>query len=267
MQTALVNGAHIAYRVDGPTGTPVLMLSNSLMSSYRMWDPQIDALLTGYRVLRYDTRGHGESQTTPGPYSIELLADDAAALIDHTALGPVHFVGLSMGGMIGQQLAVRHPDKVASLSLCDTASEMPPRSMWDDRIAAARAQGTAGLVDGTIKRWFVAGFAEREPQTIATVREMILGTGAEGYIACASAVRDMSQSHLLSRIQAPTQVIVGREDPACTLAQAEQLQRGIAGSTLHVIDDAAHLANIEKPAEFTALLLAFLARQSSGKVS
>ena len=263
MQTALVNGARIAYRIDGPAGAPVLMLSNSLMSSYRMWDPQIDALLARYRVLRYDTRGHGASETTPGPYSIELLADDAAALIDHCALGPVHFIGLSMGGMIGQQLALRHPAKLVSLSLCDTACEMPPRAMWEERIALAKAQGTAGLVDGTLKRWFVAGFAEREPQTIAAVREMILGTSAEGYIACASAVRDMSQSHLLARIQAPTQIIVGRDDPACTLAQSELLQRGIAGSTLHVIDDAAHLANIEKPAEFTALLLDFIARHSS----
>ena len=265
MQIALVNGARIAYRIDGPAGAPVVMLSNSLMSSHRMWDAQIDALLAQYRVLRYDTRGHGASETTPGPYSIEQLADDAAALIDHCGAAPVHFVGLSMGGMIGQQLAVRHPGKIVSLSLCDTASEMPPLSMWADRIATTRAQGTAGLVDGTIQRWFVSTFTAREPKIIAGVREMILSTGAEGYIACASAVRDMSQTHLLSQIQAPTQVIVGREDPACTLAASEVLHRGIAGSTLHVIDDAAHLANIEKPAEFTALLLDFIGRHSNKK--
>ncbi|WP_418319163.1 3-oxoadipate enol-lactonase [Piscinibacter sakaiensis] len=261
MQTALVNGAHIAFRIDGPRAAPTVMLSNSLMSSHRMWDPQIDALLQRFRVLRYDTRGHGASETTPGPYRIEQLADDAAALIEHTGVGPVHFVGLSMGGMIGQQLAVRHPRLVASLSLCDTASEMPPRSMWDERIAIAETEGIAGLVDGTIKRWFVAGFVAREPDTIANVRSMILGTSAAGYIACASAVRDMSQTHLLGRIEAPTQVIVGREDPACTLAASEVLQREISGAELHVIDDAAHLANIEKPAEFTTLLLDFIGRQ------
>ena len=263
MQTALVNGAQIAFRIDGPPGAPVVMLSNSLMSSHRMWDAQIDALLARYQVLRYDTRGHGASETTPGPYSIELLADDAAALIAHGGHGAVHFVGLSMGGMIGQQLAVRHPDRVLSLSLCDTASEMPTPAMWNERLAIARDQGIAGLVDGTLKRWFVAGFAEREPQAIVGVRKMILGTGAEGYIACASAVRDMSQTHLLARIQAPTQVIVGRDDPACTLAASEVLHRGIAGATLHVIDDAAHLSNIEKPAEFTALLLDFIDRQAA----
>ena len=265
MQTALVNGACIAYRIDGPAAAPWVMLSNSLMSSHRMWDAQIDALLAHYRVLRYDTCGHGASETTPGPYSIELLADDAAALIDHCALGPVHFIGLSMGGMIGQQLAVRHPGKLVSLSLCDTASEMPPRAMWQERIALAQAEGTAGPVDGTLKRWFVPGFAEREPQTIAAVRAMILSTASEGCIACASAVRNMSQSQLLANIDVPTQIIVGRDDPACTLAASELLQRGIAGATLHVIDDAAHLSNIEKPAEFTALLLKFIARHSAGR--
>ena len=166
---------------------------------------------------------------------------------------------------MGSPSPLRHPQLLVSLSLCDTASEMPPRAMWEERIAIARAQGTAGLVDGTIKRWFVAAFTAREPQVIAGVRDMIMDTGAEGYIACASAVRDMSQTHLLARIKVPTQVVVGRDDPACTLAASEVLQRGIAGATLHVIDDAAHLANIEKPAEFTALLLAFIDRHRTRK--
>jgi 3-oxoadipate enol-lactonase len=261
MQYTHANGATIAYRLDGPADATVVMLSNSLMSTYAMWEPQMGPLAGRFRVLRYDTRGHGQSETTAGPYTIEMLADDAAALIEATGVGAVHFVGLSMGGMIGQQLAVRHPGKVRSLSLCDTASEMPPRSMWEERIATARELGIEGLVDGTIRRWFVPGFPEREPETIAKVRAMILSTRPEGYIACASAVRDMSQTHILSRIEAPTQVIVGREDPACTLAASEVLHREITQSTLHVIDDAAHLANIEKPAAFNELLLAFLNRQ------
>ena len=265
MQTATIQGARAAWRIDGPPGAPVIMLSNSLMSSHRMWDAQMPGLLQHFRVLRYDTRGHGQSETTAGPYSIEMLADDAAALIAHSGVGAVHFVGLSMGGMIGQQLALRHPERVLSLSLCDTASEMPPRSLWEERLAIARSQGTAGLVDGTIKRWFVPAFVSREPKIIEGVREMILGTGTEGYIACASAVRDMSQTHLLKTIRTPTQVIVGREDPACTLAASEVLQREIPGATLHVIDDAAHLSNIEKPAEFTALLLNFVRRQPAAK--
>lgn len=257
MPIAQLPGVRLAYRLDGPNDGPVVMLSNSLMSSWTMWDPQMEALTRDWRVLRYDTRGHGQSDAPPGPYTIEIMADDAARLIEHAGLDDVHFVGLSMGGMIGQQLALRHPDRVRSLSLCDTASEMPPRSMWEERFATARAQGIEGLVDGTIKRWFVASFVEREPQTIAWVRKMILETGVEGYIACASAVRDMSQTHLLHGIKAPTQIIVGRDDPACTLAASEVLHREIPGSTLHVIDDAAHLANIEKPEQFTRLLLDF----------
>lgn len=265
LQTALVNGARIAYRIDGPAGAPAVMLSNSLMSTHAMWDPQVDALLQRFRVLRYDTRGHGASEVTPGTYTIELLADDAAALIAHTGIGPVHFVGLSMGGMIGQQLAVRHPEQVLSLSLCDTASEMPPRAMWEDRIATARSQGIAALVDGTLKRWFVAGFAERAPAAIARVREMIVQTTPAGYIGCASAVRDMSQTHILRNIKVPTQVIVGRDDPACTLAQSEVLRREIPGATLHVIDDAAHLSNIEQPEQFTRLLVDFISGQAQAR--
>ena len=262
MDSVVVNGARIAYRLDGAGKSPVVMLSNSLMSSHHMWAPQMPELLQRYRVLRYDTRGHGASETTPGPYSIEQLADDAAALIAAAGLSAVHFVGLSMGGMIGQQLALRHPRRVLSLSLCDTASEMPPRSLWEERLAIAREQGIAGLAEGTLKRWFVPGFAERDPVTIAWVREMILGTGVDGYIACASAVRDMSQTHLLAGIRTPTQVIVGRNDPACTLAASEVLAREIPGATLHVIDNAAHLANLEQPQIFNRLLLDFLDRQA-----
>lgn len=263
MKTVLANGARLACRIDGPADAPVVMLSNSLMSTHAMWEPQMQALLARWRVLRYDTRGHGASETTPGPYSIEQLADDAAALIDETGVGGVHFVGLSMGGMIGQQLAVRHPRKVLSLSLCDTASEMPPRSMWEERFATARAQGIAGLVDGTIKRWFVPAFIQAQPEAIEWVRRMILQTQPEGYIACGSAVRDMSQTHILERIQAPTQIIVGRDDPACTLAASEVLHKHIPHSTLHVIDDAAHLSNIEKPELFNGFLTRFLEKFSA----
>lgn len=260
-----IQDVQLAVRFDGLADAPVVMLSNSLMATHEMWQPQMAALTRRFRVLRYDTRGHGRSSTPPGPYRIEQLADDAAALIDHFGLGAVHFAGLSMGGMIGQQLAVRHPDKVLSLVLCDTASEMPPRSMWEDRFATAREDGITGLVESTIKRWFVADFIAAEPEKIQFVREMILQTEVEGYVACASAVRDMSQTHLLERIKAPTRIIVGRQDPACTVAQSEVLHRYIAGSTLHIIDNAAHLSNIEKSVEFNALLLEFLEAQLAGR--
>ena len=258
--TVKVNGAEIGYRFDGPMGGRVVLMSNSLMSDYSMWDPTVPALADRYRVLRYDTRGHGRSGTTPGPYTIAQLADDAVGLLDALEIGKVHFVGLSMGGMIGQQLGARYPHRVHSLALCDTASEMPPRSMWEERISIARAQGTAGLLDSTIKRWFTAPFIGRDPESIAKVREMILGTGVEGYVACASAVRDMTQTTMLLKVKAPTLVLVGREDPACTVDQSIVLHRMIDGSEMFVIEKAAHLSNIEQPDAFNGAVRAFVDR-------
>jgi 3-oxoadipate enol-lactonase len=258
--TVNVNGVDIAYRFDGPARGRIVLLSNSLMSNYDMWEWTVPALADRYRVLRYDTRGHGRSATTPGPYSIAMLADDAAALLDALGIPAAHFAGLSMGGMIGQQLGARYPDKVLSLALCDTASEMPPRSMWAERLEIARTQGIAGLAEGTIKRWFTEPFIRRAAGDIERVRRMILGTGVEGYIACACAVRDMAQTAMLLKIRAPTLVMTGRQDPACTVEHATVLHRVIEGSELVILEDAAHLANIEQPAAFNAALRAFIDR-------
>jgi 3-oxoadipate enol-lactonase len=260
IQFVQANGIKMAYRIDGVANGPVVVLSNSLMSSQAMWDANMSALTDKYRVLRYDTRGHGQTEVTPGPYSIALLAEDVVALMDALKIPKAHLVGLSMGGMICQYVSATYPDRVISLGLCDTASEMPPRSLWEERFATARAQGIAGLLDGTIKRWFVAGFVERAPTEIEAVKKMILATPLEGYIGCASAVRDMAQTTMLLKIKAPTLVLLGRDDPACTLAQATVLHRVIDGSELAIIDDAAHLSNIEKPAEFNFLLRKFLDR-------
>jgi 3-oxoadipate enol-lactonase len=255
-----VNGAEIAYRFDGPTDGHVVLMSNSLMSNWDMWDWTVPALADRYRVLRYDTRGHGRSSTPPGPYSIAMLADDAAGLLDALGIEAVHFVGLSMGGMIGQQLGARYPGRVLSLALCDTASEMPPRSLWEERLAIARSQGVPGLAEGTIKRWFTEPFIRRAPGDIEKVRRMILGTGTEGYIGCAAAVRDMAQTTMLLGIKAPTLILTGRDDPACTVDQATVLHRMIDGSQLLILEDAAHLSNIEQPGAFNAAVREFIDR-------
>ena len=253
-----VNGVKSAFQFDGPEDAPVLVLSNSLMSTHRMWDPQMTAFTAGFRVLRYDTRGHGATETTGAPYTIELLAQDAAALIDHLGTGPVHFLGLSMGGMIAQRLGADRPDLIRSLVLCNTASEMPTVEMWNDRIANAQANGVEGLLPGTIRRWFTAGFIDRSPAAVGFVEGMIRDTGGPGYIGCASAVRDMSQTGILHKINCPTLVVIGAEDPACTPAQGAVLHENITGSRKIVLEDAAHLSNIEKPAEFNAAVLEFL---------
>ncbi|MEW6334217.1 MAG: 3-oxoadipate enol-lactonase [Thermodesulfobacteriota bacterium] len=255
-----VNGVELAYRFDGPEDGPVVMMSNSLMSDHRMWDTTVPALADRYRVLRYDTRGHGRSGLTSGPYSIAMLADDAVGLLDTLGIPRVHMVGLSMGGMIAQQMGARFGGRTLSLSLCDTASEMPPRSMWEERFAIARTQGMAGLVDAAIQRWFTPGYIAREPQPIEKVRRMILATPVEGFIACGSAVRDMAQTTMLLQVKAPTLIIVGRHDPGCTVEQATVIHRMIDGSEMIVLEDAAHLSNIEQAQAFNSALRGFIDR-------
>ena len=257
-KTVNVNGVDIAYRFDGPQDGRVLLAANSLMANGSMWDWNVPALADRYRVLRYDKRGHGKSGVTPGPYSIAQLADDAVGLLDALKIEKVHFMGLSIGGMIGQQLGARYPERILSLSLCNTASEMPPRSLWEDRFQTACSQGLAGLVDGTIGRWFTAPFVERAPHDIEKVRQMILATNVDGYIGCGSAVRDMAQSTMLLKIKAPTLVLSGRHDPACTVDQGIVLNRLIDGSQMVIIEDAAHLSNIEQPARFNQAVREFI---------
>ena len=257
-QTAKVNGVDIAYRFDGPKEGRILLLANSLMANGSMWDWNVPALADRYRVLRYDKRGHGKSGVSPGPYTITQLADDAVGLLDVLEIEKVHFMGLSIGGMIGQQLGARYPERVHSLSLCNSASEMPPRSLWEERFEIARTQGIAGLVDGTIKRWFTAPFIERAPKDIEKVRQMILGTNVDGYMACGSAVRDMAQSTMLLKIKTPTLVLSGEHDPACTVEQGTVLHRLIDGSKMVVLRDAAHLSNIEQPAAFNNAVRTFV---------
>ncbi len=256
--TVRVNDVDISYQWDGAAAGPVVVLSNSLMSNFDMWDDTVPALADKYRVLRYDTRGHGRSGVTPGPYSIASLSQDLIALLDALNVGKAHVVGLSMGGMIAQYVGANYPDRVLSLGLCNSASEMPPRSTWAERIDAAQKGGIAALVDGTIKRWFREGFIAGSPKKIERVRQMVLATSVDGYIANASAVRDMSQTTMLLKIKAPTLVMTGRQDPACTVEQGTVLHRMIDSSKFVIIEDAAHISNIEQPDLFNRNLRQFL---------
>lgn len=252
------NGIDINYRFDGPENAPVVMLSNSLMSNYTMWDYQMEALTSKFRVLRYDQRGHGGTETTPGPYSVELLAEDASALIDALDIEAVHFIGLSMGGFTGQILGFSHPEQLLSLVLCDTACKMPPLSLWNERIEDARNNGIEALEAGTLQRWFTPPFHETGKDDLEKIRAMILGTRVDGYIACAQAIRDMFLCDKLSEINLPTLVLVGAEDPACPVSSAEALHQGIGGSEMVVLADSAHLPNIEQKSAFNEALMAFL---------
>jgi len=259
-QSINVNGTTLAYRFDGPEDAPVVMLSNSLMSNHTMWDPQIEALTARYRVLRYDTRGHGASAVPTGPYTMAMLGDDAAALIDGLGLDKVHFCGLSMGGMIGQHLGAHHAERLLSLTLCDTACVMPPASLWDERITQARDVGLGAAVEATLERWFTEPYRASANSEIDKVGAMIQGTDVEGFAGCCAAIRDMDQTAMLASINVSTQIIVGRLDPGTPVAAAEVLHENIGGAQLHVIEDAAHLCNIEQPVAFNAVLMAFLDR-------
>ncbi len=258
VQKVAANGIDIAYRFDGAEDAPIVMLSNSLMSNHTMWDPQLAVLTESFRVLRYDTRGHGDTDAPQGPYSIKLLAEDAVALLDALGIDKVHFAGLSMGGMIAQYLGANYPERIHSLLLCDTASEMPTLEMWNDRISSALNGGITALLDGTLQRWFTAPFLKNDKAAVEKVAEMIRTTDTGGYIGCASAVRDMSQTSILSKISAPTVIIVGEDDPACTVEQSKVLAENIKGAELVVLKNAAHLSNIEQTEKFNDAMMGFL---------
>jgi len=260
--TIHANAIAMNYRFDGPEDAPVVMFSNSLLSTYAMWDWQLDALTGNYRVLRYDTRGHGGTDAPEGPYSIGLLAADAHALLAELGISRLHFVGLSMGGFIGQVLAAKWPEMLISLSLCDTACEMPAKNLWDDRIKMAEENGVEALVEGTLERWFTAPFHETGQADLDKIRDMILGAGVQGYVENCKAIRDMSQRHLLAQIKTPTMVLVGEQDPACPVDAARVLHDGIAGSELVILPQSAHLPNVEQAAAFNGALLDFLGRNA-----
>lgn len=253
-QTISANNIEISYQLDGPENSPVIMFSNSLMSNYSMWDAQVAVFSKSYRILRYDQRGHGGTETIIGPYTIEQLADDASALIDTLGIDTVNFVGLSMGGFTAQMFAVKYPEKIASLVLCDTACIMPPHSLWNERISIARNDGIEALMPSTLERWFTPPFHQTGAEQLKKVREMILGTSVEGYIGCAQAIRDMDLCDNLSSIVAPTLILVGEDDPACPVSAAKALYNGIDGSKLVIVPKAAHLPNIEQTTQFNTVL-------------
>ena len=249
------DNCHIHHRFDGPEDAPVLMLSHSLGASMAMWEPQMAALTARYRVLRYDLRGHGGSDVPVGAYSLDRLGRDVIELLDHLGIARVHFCGLSLGGMIGQWLGVRAPERLHSLTLANTSAYMGPPSGWDDRISAVRESGMAAMRDAILARWFTADFSDT-----ATVGAMIDATDPAGYAGCSAAIRDMDLRPLGCLITTPTLIIGGLRDPATPPDHARVLNADIAGSQL-VMLDAAHLSNIECASAFNAALLTFLADQ------
>lgn len=259
MTTARVNGIDLHYELVGPEGAPVIAFSNSLGSAVDMWRGVVAGLAGAYRCLTYDTRGHGSSGTSDAPVTVDGLADDLAGLLDALGIDRAHIVGLSLGGMIGQALASRRPEKVRTLTLIATGPHLPPPDFWRKRAATVRAEGPAAVVDTILPRWFTAGFRERDPDAVARTRASFLRIDPAGYARCCEAIADMDLRDRLGAIAAPTLVIAGAEDPVAPPALAETLRQGIPVAELVVLPDAAHLISVEKPEAIAAHLVTFLA--------
>jgi len=245
------------YTLDGPAQAPVLMFSNSLGTDHRMWDAQLPALTGRLQVLRYDTRGHGQSPASPGPYRVEQLGRDVLALLDALALERVHFCGLSLGGLIGQWLAINAPERVDKLILSNTAAKIGTADAWNARIQQVEAQDLAALAEAAVARWFTPAFQLAQPAQVQQIVAQFQATSAAGYAACCAAVRDADFWQDVRRIAAPTRVFAGTDDPVTTVADGEYLVRHIPQAFLLPLR-AAHLANIEGASAFNAALLRIL---------
>jgi 3-oxoadipate enol-lactonase len=253
-----VNRRRFHYILDGPAGAPVLMLSNSLGADLSMWEQQMPVLTQQFRVLRYDTRGHGLSAVTPGPYTIEGLAQDALEILDVMGLERVNFCGLSMGGMIGIWLGIHAPHRLNKLVLCNTAGRIGTRDAWDARIAEVRRGGLAAIASVVIQRWFTERFTATASDKVESARQMLLRCPAEGYVACCEAIRQTDQREQIAGIKAHTLVIAGSRDGVTTAADSRLLYEGIRGAE-YVEFEASHLSNIEAPHLFTDAVVKFLA--------
>lgn len=257
MPTLEANGIKVNYQIDGAEGAPPLLMSNSLGTNLHMWDKQAPSLAKHFRVVRYDTRGHGKTDAPTGPYTFKTLGEDAIALLDALKLAKVSFCGLSMGGMIGMWLARHAPSRVEKLVLCNTAAKFGMPEIWNQRIATVRASGMNAITASVIERWFTKEFREKSPKEIDPIVEMLHTTKAEGYAGNCAAIRDVDQRWPIEEISAPTLVIGGRHDPATPYAAAELIAQRIPGAKLAGLD-AAHLSNIEQPEAFSKALEGFL---------
>ena len=254
------NGIQVNYELSGKKGAPIVVLSHSLSASLLMWNPQMEALNPHFRVLRYDIRGQGGSDAPSGAYSLELLAKDIVGLLDALNINQVHFVGLSIGGMIGQDLALNHAHRLKSLALCDTAPIVPQEAqpIWQERINKVLNKGMEALLDETMERWFTPAFLKQGSPILEIIRKQILATSVQGYLGCAEAIRKLNYLDRLSEIKMPTLIMVGEDDPGTPVSASQAIHERIANSKLVILPSARHLSNVEQTEAFNAALLTFL---------
>ena len=249
----------VAHRVDGPEGAPPVVLSNSLGTTWRMWDQQLPALSAAHLVVRYDHRGHGASPVPPGPYDIAGLGEDVIALFDRLGIERTSFIGLSLGGMVGIWLASQHPERITRLVLICTSAAPGAAPSWEQRAALVQAHGTAAVAAPVVGRWFTPAFADREPELVSRMTAMLSATRADGYAACCRAIAGLDLRAECRRIIAPTLVAGGAQDPAMPPAAHTQVIADLVPAARYVeLSPAAHLANVEQAAVVTDLLLEHL---------
>ena len=256
------NGVELNYEIHGERG-PWVVLSHSLACDLHMWDAQIALLKDRYRVLAFDTRGHGKNDAPSGEYTLDQLVEDVRGLLTGVGVDRAHWVGLSMGGMIGMLYALTHPGTFQSLVLCDTSSRIPAElaPAWAGRIKTATEQGMAALVPGTLERWFTEPFRQSRQDVTDRVAKMIVSTKVEGYVGCCHAIPRIDCTDRLHAITCPVQIIVGEQDAGTPVAMSEAIHSAIAGSELVIIPQASHLSNLEQPEKFNEALNRFLSAQ------
>jgi 3-oxoadipate enol-lactonase len=247
----------VSYRIDGPADAPVVVLSNSLGATRSMWDAQVPALAERFRVIGYDVRGHGESPSPPGPYTLDDLADDVVALLDEVGAERAHLVGVSLGGMTAMRLAVREPQRVDRMVLLCTSASTDP-THFRERAAAVRRGGTAPLAQAIVSRWVTPGFAAAHPEVMARLEAMVAGADDEGYAACCEVVADVELRADLPRISAPTLVVSGADDLALPPEHQRVIAEGISGAELVTLSPGAHILTVEQPLQVIGAILGHL---------
>lgn len=255
------NGIEFAYRLEGPAGAPAVVLHHPLATDLSFWDETTAGLVKDYRVLRFDARGHGASAAPVGPYGFETLAADTVGLMDAVGIRRAAFVGLSMGGMVGQYLGLLHPGRFSCLALVSTNSRVPPemRSLWSDRVVAARRDGMGPLVEASLARWLAETARRTRPDLVDRCRRMIEATPVEGYAGWCGAIERLDVTDRLGGIRLPTLVVVGEEDPATPPVAARVIHEHIPGSQLSILPGVSHMLAIENPGQFLSVLTSFLA--------
>jgi 3-oxoadipate enol-lactonase len=251
------DGYSIAYRLDGRSDAPILVLSNSLGATMDMWLPQMAVFEQHFKVLRYDVRGHGDSVGPEGDYTMDRLGGDVVELVEALGIGEFSFCGISMGGLVGQWLALRRPEKIKSLILANTAARIGSVEAWDERMSTVSASGVGAIEDMLITRFFSPQFVQQRPDDIENARMMIGRVSTGGYVGCCAAIRDTDFRGQIGMITARTLVLCGNHDVSTTVDEAKYIYNNIQGSQIYYLD-AAHLSNIECPEYFSNSVVNFI---------